>query len=453
MTLLRVGLGSLFVASFVPLGCSSAGGGADSPAFDGGVETSPPPASAPPQDAGAPDTGRADFVPASRLAVACAAEPCYVAVSGNTGEHVCGLLKDGSVRCWGRDTRPRAETSPDEGEPQADGALGRGRVVSALEGATPAPVVGLTGATQISVGKNLGTCARTGDGSVYCWGRNEYGQLGRPAAEARLAVPTRIEGLPPVASVALGGSTGCAIASADGALWCWGARDSKIGRAAAEGESISFPPQLMTGFRAPLRELAIATVRTARTMPFADTIVALLDGRILASLGELPAGESSQPWSPAVPVPFELHDVARIGAFGYLGSNRVLSRWVPESRALYVPAPYTVVDVAIAATQDVWSTLQVEQAGVLLSSGRLFRWGVNAAGALGSPADELDIAEEPRDMTHVAGNRVVSFAMTTASTCVSLVDGKVKCWGTNQRGELGRGTIDAEEHPEAEEIR
>ena len=187
MTLLRVGLGSLFVASFVPLGCSSAGGGADSPAFDGGVETSPPPASAPPQDAGAPDTGRADFVPASRLAVACAAEPCYVAVSGNTGEHVCGLLKDGSVRCWGRDTRPRAETSPDEGEPQADGALGRGRVVSALEGATPAPVVGLTGATQISVGKNLGTCARTGDGSVYCWGRNEYGQLGRPAAEARLA--------------------------------------------------------------------------------------------------------------------------------------------------------------------------------------------------------------------------------------------------------------------------
>ena len=154
-----------------------------------------------------------------------------------------------------------------------------------------------------------------------------------------------------------------------------------------------------------------------------------------------------------MPVPFELHDVARIGAFGYLGSNRVLSRWVPESRALYVPAPYTVVDVAIAATQDVWSTLQVEQAGVLLSSGRLFRWGVNAAGALGSPADELDIAEEPRDMTHVAGNRVVSFAMTTASTCVSLVDGKVKCWGTNQRGELGRGTIDAEEHPEAEGIR
>ena len=65
----------------------------------------------------------------------------------------------------------------------------------------------------------------------------------------------------------------------------------------------------------------------------------------------------------------------------------------------------------------------------------------------------VDVAEEPLDMTHVAGDRVVSFALTAASTCVSLVDGTVKCWGANRRGELGRGTVDPAQHPEAELIR
>ena len=90
---------------------------------------------------------------------------------------------------------------------------------------------------------------------------------------------------------------------------------------------------------------------------------------------------------------------------------------------------------------------------MLLSNGRLFRWGATRPARSVCAPSVLDVAEEPRDMIHVAGDRVVSFAMTAASTCVSLVDGKVKCWGTNQRGELGRGAVDAEEHPEAEVIR
>src|SRR5262249_37831892 len=139
-------------------------------------------------------------------------------------QHVCGLLLDGTVRCWGRDTIV-PETTLDGGVVlPADGALGRGKAVSAIEGATPAPVENLTGVTQISVGPNLGTCARTSDGSVYCWGRNEFGQLGRPAAEVRLTVPTRIEGLPPVDEVQLGYKMGCAIGSSNRALYCWGKR-------------------------------------------------------------------------------------------------------------------------------------------------------------------------------------------------------------------------------------
>jgi Regulator of chromosome condensation (RCC1) repeat len=434
--------------------CSSSSVDAEPPTIDGGVEAGPSTAD-PEKDAGAPDVMRPDVEPASRLAVACAQDPCYVAVSGTGGEHICGLLKDGTVRCWGRDTRARAEVPPDGGPGEADGALGRGRVVPVVEGATPALVVGLTGVKQISVGRNLGTCALTEDGSVYCWGRNEFGQLGRSSDQARLPVAIRVEGLPPASAVALGARTGCAIASADGALWCWGARSTQIGSAAAPGEGDTFPPQVMTGFTAPIRELAIGTTPSDATDLGQDTIVALQSGGVLASLGHFPAGESSVP-QPISSEPQVLRDVVRIGAFGYLGRSGILYRWLPAPRALYVLNAATVVDVTITAgavfVDDEWANY-VEQGGILLSSGRLYRWGRNTSGALGYAPSELDVADEPLDMTHVAGDRVVSFAMTAASTCVSLVDGTVKCWGANQRGELGRGTVDPAQHPEAELIR
>jgi len=448
-----------FFVSSVALACTPAAV-APEPSPDGGFDAAPAhpaPSNAPDASADAADAGRPAIVPASRLEVQCAQPPCYVAVSGTGGEHVCGLLADGTVRCWGRDTRARAEPSPDGGTPEADGALGRGRPVSALEGATPAPVVGLQDVTQISVGSNLGTCALTSDGSVYCWGRNEFGQLGRPPSEPSLPIPTRVEGLPPISKVALGATTGCAIAKADGALYCWGTQNTRIGLGL--GPSTTFPPQEMTAFAPPVREIAIGStpplpINTRLTFPFQDTILALRDDGVLASLGELPAGGSSN-GELHLPVPIEQPGVLRSGAFAYLGVDGVLTRWVPERRALYVPGASSVVDVAIAPGRSYRAgvIVFVEQAGVLLADGHLYRWGRNTAGALGYSPDELDLAAEPLDMTHVAGGRVVSFAMTTASTCVSLVDGTVKCWGSNQRGELGRGTIDYEHHPEAEVIR
>lgn len=444
MTRARIALATFLLAPSLVVACTTTDVEADRSPEDAGVDVTPSPPSSE-EDASLPEAGRPPVTPASRPKVECSAEPCYVAVSGNGGEHTCGLLKDGTVRCWGRDKS--------QGSTQPEGALGRGRSVSTLEGATPAPVVGLHDVTQISVGRTLGTCARTSDGSVYCWGKNDSGQLGRDPAEAVLPVPTRVEGLPPVSTVVLGGSTGCAIAapggaSVEGELWCWGARDGVIGLAAADGGTRAFPPQRMTGFRPPVRELAIGTF--ALTGSRFDTIAALLGEGVLASLGELPAGETSVPPGFS-PLPIEVPGIARIGVFAHLTTDGSLTRWAPNKRALYVPHPETVVDVALSARYvgGFPGPVRIEQqGGVLLSSGRLFRWGVNTSGELGYPPGALDIAEDPVEMKHLS-NRVVSFSTTFASTCASLVDGKVECWGTNQQGELGRGVIDDELHPEA----
>ena len=79
--------------------------------------------------------------------------------------HVCALLSEGRVRCWGR---------------AADGALGYGNGLDIGDDETPdsagdVPVGGRV--VQIAAG-GFHTCALLDTGKVRCWGDARYGQLG-----------------------------------------------------------------------------------------------------------------------------------------------------------------------------------------------------------------------------------------------------------------------------------
>jgi alpha-tubulin suppressor-like RCC1 family protein len=99
--------------------------------------------------------------------------------------HNC-VLADGQVWCWGY-----------QGTKAGDGgALGN---PSAMYN-TPAPVqvlasdgTPLKNVQQVVAGNNH-SCALVADGSVWCWGQNEKGQLGNGTTTPSLA-PVRVEGL------------------------------------------------------------------------------------------------------------------------------------------------------------------------------------------------------------------------------------------------------------------
>jgi len=78
--------------------------------------------------------------------------------------HACALLSDGTVKCWGSN---------------AYGQLGRN---STTTGSTPQPVLNISGAWQLAVGKNhacvLITSTNPGTDDIQCWGLNRDGQLG-----------------------------------------------------------------------------------------------------------------------------------------------------------------------------------------------------------------------------------------------------------------------------------
>jgi alpha-tubulin suppressor-like RCC1 family protein len=70
------------------------------------------------------------------------------------------------------------------------------------------------------------TCALTDRGEAYCWGSNEFGQLGNGLTDsAPRLTPVRVQTDAEFTVVAAGFTHTCAL-KRDGTAWCWGANDT-----------------------------------------------------------------------------------------------------------------------------------------------------------------------------------------------------------------------------------
>ncbi len=120
------------------------------------------------------------------------------------GAHTCAHEADGSMYCWGDNTY---------------GQLG---VMASGSVPMPTQLTSLgTRVAKIAAGAHH-TCAITTDGALSCWGDNRYGQLGTDDMNPR-SMPTPVDAtnLGTVTQVLTGGTFTCAIRS-DASLWCWG---------------------------------------------------------------------------------------------------------------------------------------------------------------------------------------------------------------------------------------
>ncbi len=122
--------------------------------------------------------------------------------------HTCARMNTGAVSCWGRN---------------ADGQLGDG---STTGHPTPTTVTGLTDAVAIYAG-GFETCARRVDESVVCFGLNTDGEIGDGTTSPNRSTPTVVKNLGPVSQVAVGGYHACALRT-DGTVACWG--DNEFGQ-------------------------------------------------------------------------------------------------------------------------------------------------------------------------------------------------------------------------------
>jgi alpha-tubulin suppressor-like RCC1 family protein len=146
---------------------------------------------------------------------------------GASNYHACGLTTSGAAYCWGDN---------------ATGELGIG-VTAAPDSCAPGPcsrtpvaVAGGLTFTALNVGTQH-TCGRATDGRWYCWGLNNYGQLGTgatgpescasgvPCSSTPVAVSTGLN----LTAVFAGRRHSCGVTSA-GAAYCWGENvDGQLG--------------------------------------------------------------------------------------------------------------------------------------------------------------------------------------------------------------------------------
>ncbi len=154
---------------------------------------------APPSDAeaGEPRPARVPSLPAVRS----------VAVGGG---FACAVDVEGRVWCWGRaPAEPRFSHRSGTEAPRA-GPF------------TAVAVSGLPTVRSVIAAPDH-VCALGVGGALYCWGHNDYGQLGDGTARSR-ARPVRVASLPVVVSAAAGPRNTCAL-TPHGELFCWGDND------------------------------------------------------------------------------------------------------------------------------------------------------------------------------------------------------------------------------------
>ena len=89
----------------------------------------------------------------------------------------------------------------------------------AMQTAQRANAAAMAGFTQVQLGMNS-SCALRSGGTVWCWGRNNLGQLGN-GNNTNSAIPVQVSGLTGITQIDSSAYTNCALKS-DGTVWCWG---------------------------------------------------------------------------------------------------------------------------------------------------------------------------------------------------------------------------------------
>ena len=127
--------------------------------------------------------------------------------------HTCGLTFEGMVYCWGNNSDGQTGTAAD-----TIGIMDWPYVgVRPVE--QPTAITGIPELADVSSGSSH-TCGVTRDFEAFCWGDNEYGQLGNDSFYDSWE-PVRVYGGFEFLSISAGHGHTCAI-TVDNKLYCWG---------------------------------------------------------------------------------------------------------------------------------------------------------------------------------------------------------------------------------------
>jgi alpha-tubulin suppressor-like RCC1 family protein len=272
-----------------------------------------------------------------------------------------------------------------------DGNLGNGSTTDQL---TPV-LIGANGYTQIATGLSH-SCGLLSDNTVKCWGRNRDGQLGDGTTTMR-STPTLVSGSVQFTSVSVGSAHSCGL-DASGKAYCWGSNVSgQLGIGVDGGQSLE--PVAVAGNK------SFSLLRAGY-----DNTCAIEQGTGAAYC-----------WG--------LNDVGQIGnnTGGVTGTETANAPQLVSGGL-----SFSQVDVG-------WG-----HACGLTTSKEAYCWGWSAFGQVGAPVFQNSCGTQPCSKVPLAVLGSHTFeAVSVGETHACAIDagGVVFCWGNNDMGELGGGTV------------
>lgn len=326
-------------------------------------------------------------------------------------------------------------------EPTDQGARDRSQV-------SPVEVFGGGTWTQVAAGFQH-TCALATDGKAWCWGANQYGQLGVLTAGSCSEVgtcarrPLQVSGGLTFIRIAAGVTHSCGLTAA-GAAWCWGG-GNEGGKAGFLGNGTILK--------------STTPVKVASDSVFRDISIGLSNTCALTAAGQAwcwgrntrgELGDSSQ--SPRA-APVRVSGTARYAKIS-LGVEHTCALSVTGTAQCWGhnrfgqlgtgDVPYNSFGLVRTTPGRVLGTSSLvdlsaggEHTCALRTDGFVECWGINvSAGQLGD--------RSPLTHRGVPGLILDSLTYTTFSSGTSTICGRtetaaIRCWGGNIYGALGNG--------------
>lgn len=289
------------------------------------------------------------------------------------GEHTCALT-NGSVKCWGIDT---------------SGQIGHNHISCGGDCLQPhGPAV--TSASMVTIATGFHhTCSIADDSTVWCWGANEFGQLGTGDNSLRLA-PTQIPlpaGRVPV-SINAGGNTTCVILD-NGSGMCWGQNNhGHLGDGGYNDQNSPTPISILPANRS----------LVAMDIGFGHTCGIFDDGLV-------------QCWGN--------------NTHGRFGDGSENSSTYP--RATSLPAGRTAISIDAG----------IDHTCAIMDDSSALCWGRNDFGQLGDGS--TNGSTTPVDVSMPTGLGVAEISAGSLHTCAVATNASVWCWGAHEEGPLGLG--------------
>lgn len=303
----------------------------------------------------------------------------------------CGLSSEGQLVCWGNNTFYQ---------------LGNGdQIASDVPthpdlGNIPKGMVFLHIAAS-----DINTCAIATNHQAYCWGDNEYGELGNrhslysdgASTPANVELPTKAK----VTQIAVGTKNACAVVKR-GKLYCWG--DNRSGQLGIGNKTL----------KQTVQPIPVTTLGAVSLISMGQSSNCALSHGQAYCWGEDQNGQLGNGHTqPDIDTPTAIK----------LGT----SHGIPNGTKL--------INMAIG----------YNSACAISHQGKAYCWGANTSGQLGSDYvkqgnfySSVPVAIATGTTNGIPSDtRLVQVAVAESSACALSQSGNAYCWGNNYRGQLG----------------